>query len=55
MKMVLDEDLCPLHRLTKKGEEQYHQYLETVADEILFKHDHPVRWFIEKLKEYFEL
>ncbi|MBP5784782.1 MAG: hypothetical protein J6W16_04280 [Methanobrevibacter sp.] len=52
--MVLDEDLCPLHGLTKKGEEQYHQYLESIADEILFKHQHPFKWIIEKMKEYFK-
>ncbi len=36
--MVLDDQLRPLHKLTPIGEKQYQQYLEDVADEILFKH-----------------
>jgi hypothetical protein len=36
--MVLDDQLRPLHGLTKKGEKEYRQLLESIADDILFKH-----------------
>lgn len=49
--MVLDEELRPCHQLTKQGEEQYRIFLEQEADEILFKHEHPFRWMILKIKE----
>ena len=51
--MVLDEELRPCHKLTKQGEEQYRIFLEQKADEILFKHEHPVRWLVLKTKELF--
>lgn len=50
--MVLDDQLRPLHPLTNKGEKQYRQLLESMADEILFKHAHPIKWFFEKIKDF---
>lgn len=47
--MVLDDQLRPLHKLTPIGEKHYQQYLETVADEILFKYQHPFKWLCKKL------
>ena len=47
--MVLDEELRPLHKLTPKGEEDYRKMLEQKADEILFKHQHPLRWMIDRI------
>lgn len=49
--MVLDEELRPLHKLTSKGEEEYRKFLEQKADEILFKHEHPFKWMMMKVKE----
>ena len=51
--MVLDEDLKPMHELTEKGKEDYSRLLESIADEILFRNKHPVKWTIEKIKEIF--
>ena len=52
--MVIDkEELKPLHKLTRKGEEEYKMMLEKKADEILFKHAHPFKWAMQKVKEMF--
>ena len=51
--MALDEELRPLHGLTEEGKKNYSNLLEKVADEILFKHQHPLKWVIEKTKEMF--
>ena len=51
--MVLDEELRPCHQLTNQGEEQYRIFLEQKADEILLKHEHPVKWLVLKTKELF--
>lgn len=52
--MVLDKNLKPLHQLSKQGEEAYNHFLEVKADEILFKHQHPFKWAVEKAKEIFD-
>ena len=41
------------HKLTKKGEVAYRKMLEKAADEILFKHQHPFKWFFQKINELF--
>ena len=51
--MVLDENLIPMHPLTPKGEEEYRQFLESVADEILFKHQHPFKWLWRCIENFF--
>lgn len=51
--MAIDEELRPLHELTEEGKKNYNDFLEKVADEILFKHQHPFKWVIEKTKEMF--
>lgn len=51
--MVLDEKLRPLHELTEDGKRKYIDLLEKTADEILFKHQHPLKWAIMKAKEIF--
>ena len=43
-----------LHDLTPEGEEHYHKMLEQKADELLFKHQHPVKWLITKAKSLFD-
>lgn len=43
--------LC--HDLTKKGESAYHEFLERKADEIMFRHEHPFRWFWGKIAGFF--
>lgn len=40
-----------LHGLTPEGEAEYRKMLEEKADEILFRHQHPVRWFLLKIRE----
>lgn len=49
--MAIDEELRPLHQLTKLGDENYKKFLEEKADEILFRHFHPFKWTICKVKE----
>ena len=49
--MTIDEELRPLHQLTKLGDENYKKFLEEKADEILFKYEHPLQWAICKVKE----
>lgn len=49
--MVIDKDLKPLHKLTEVGEEHYKKFLEEKADEILFKHQHPFKWFMQKIAD----
>lgn len=48
-----------LHGLTPEGEEEYRKMLEHEADMILFRHEHPLRWLLlrlkELLKEFFQL
>ena len=52
--MVVDKDLKPLHKLSRSGEEQYREMLEKEADEILFKHKHPFKWAMQKVKDLFK-
>ena len=52
--MVLDEELRPCHALTEYGKEVYRDYIEKKADEILFKHEHPLKWIVMKAKELFD-
>jgi len=48
--MVLDtETLEPLHELSDEGKSRYKDLLETSADEILWKHEHPCLATVEKL------
>lgn len=42
-----------LHRLTSQGQEHYQKMLEEKADEILFKHEHPIKWIMLKVKQLF--
>ncbi len=51
--MVLDEELKPLHELTSIGRENYYTLLECIADEILFKHEHPLKWALSRVAEEF--
>lgn len=52
--MAYDEDLRPCHRLSKEGKASYEKMLERKADEILFKHEHPIKWIVLKAKELFD-
>lgn len=52
--MVLDEELKTLHGLTKLGEEAYKKFLEQKADEILFKHQHPLVWACREIRSWFK-
>ena len=47
------ETLQVLHDLTPEGEDHYHKMLEEKADEILFKHEHPLKWVIQKIHNAF--
>ena len=49
--MVTDEELRPLHELTEEGKKNYNDFLEKAADEILFKHQHPFKWMLSKMKD----
>ena len=51
--MAIDEELRPLHPLTQVGEENYRKMLERKADEILFKHKHPLKWAVQKVQSIF--
>ena len=52
--MAIDKNLNPLHPLTGIGRERYQQMLERAADEIIFKHKHPLKWIVLKIKEAFK-
>lgn len=52
--MALDEDFRPLHHLSKVGEERYQAFLEMKADELLFKHEHPLKWLVQKIREWID-
>jgi len=43
-----------LHRPTPEGRALYRVMLEEKATELIFKHEHPFRWFFQKLKELFD-
>ena len=53
--MAIDEELKPLHELTEEGKKNYSDLLEKGADEILFKHQHPLKWVVLKVKELFAI
>ena len=40
-------ELC--HRPTEAGEKEYHIMLERKADEMLFKHKHPFKYWWQRL------
>jgi hypothetical protein len=44
-----NKTLIPCHKLTKEGALKYHLLLEKKADEILYRHQHPFKWFFEKM------
>lgn len=52
--MALDDDLRPLHQLSRVGEERYQAFLEEKADELLFKHEHPLKWLLQKIREWID-
>ena len=39
-----------VHALTEKGKEAYRLLLELKADEILFKAKHPVKYWLQRLR-----
>ena len=48
--MVYYKDtLQPLHQLTLAGQETYETILAVKADEILFKHKHPIKYWWQRL------
>ena len=47
------DTLKPCHRLTKEGEEAYRLMLELKADEILFKAKHPIRYWLQRMMNFF--
>ena len=51
--MVLDKNLKVLHELTSQGKDVYKRFLEALADEIIFKHEHPFKWVAQKIKQAF--
>lgn len=42
------------HKLTEEGEEAYRQMLEKEADKILYKNEHPILYFFNKIIEFFK-
>ena len=52
--MVYDsKTLKNLHDLTKSGEIQYQKMLEEKGNEIIFKHEHPLKWIMLKIYDFF--
>lgn len=50
--MVYDsETLEALHELTDDGAVEYKKMLEAAADDILYRSEHPFRWFTERVRE----
>ena len=42
------DTLEPCHRLSDEGEMHLRMLLELKADEILFKHKHPIRYWLQR-------
>ena len=51
--MVRDKNWKELHEVTSQGKEVYKRFLEAVAYEIIFKHEHPFKWVAQKIKQAF--
>lgn len=39
-----------LHELTEEGEKAYQKMLEFAADELLFKHKHPIKYWLQRIR-----
>ena len=53
--MVYQNDplrLC--HKMPAKHQHYWHELLEEFADEILYKHEHPIRYFFKKFLSKFK-
>lgn len=51
--MVYETDtLRPLHGLTPEGETLWREFLEKKADEILYRHEHPVKYVAGKALDF---
>ena len=44
-----------LHELTEDGEKAYQKMLEFAADELLFKHKHPIKYWWQRLRNWWKL
>ena len=52
--MVIDnKELKPLHELTEEGKRNYQKFLEDRADEIIYKSEHPFKYFFGKILDFF--
>ena len=52
--MVYDlETFAVLHRLTPEGEKRYRQFLEDKGTEIIFRSEHPVRYWFGRIIGFF--
>ena len=49
------DSLKTCHDLTSEGWLSYFAMLERRADEILFKHKHPIKYWLQRLKNWIEL
>ena len=47
--------LKPLHELSNAGEELHRKLLEQKADEILFKHKHPIKYWRQRLRNWWKI
>lgn len=43
----------PCHGLTETGKAEYEKLLERAADEILFRHAHPIKYALARIAEFF--
>lgn len=52
--VIIFSDYYLQHKLTEEGEEAYRQMLEKEADKILYKNEHPILYFFNKIIEFFK-
>lgn len=53
--MVYDSETYEIcHHLTKDGKKRYREILEKAADEILWRHEHPVKAFFKDVKDWLD-
>jgi len=45
--------LVVLHGLTPRGEEEYRKFLEDEGTRILYKAQHPIRYYSETILDFF--
>jgi len=51
--VYMSDTFEPCHGLTETGKAEYEKLLGLAADEILFRHAHPVKYVLARIAEFF--